>query len=134
MTLALDTSVLVRILANQPQPLASQVIEDVARRISAGDTMYVSNLVASEAYYAMQHHYGVDKRTILQSFKFISEQVGFLFTEEAKKVLSIERIERSNPGFVDMLIHGESERCGMPVISCEKSFRRLSGAIVVPMP
>ena len=68
MTLALDTSVLVRILANQPQPLASQVIEDVARRISAGDTMYVSNLVASEAYYAMQHHYGVDKRTILQSF------------------------------------------------------------------
>ena len=134
MTLALDTSVIVRILANQPQPLASQVIEDVARRISAGDTMYVSNLVASEAYYAMQHHYGVDKRTILQSFKLMSEQVGFLFTEEVKRVLSIEGLEHANPGFVDRLIHGEGERCNMPVISCEKSFRRLPDTIIIPTP
>ena len=33
MKYALDTSVLVRILVNMPQPLASEVIADVARRI-----------------------------------------------------------------------------------------------------
>lgn len=74
MTLALDTSVLVRILSNSPQPLAADVISTVADRIANGDEMYVSDLVLSEAYYAMQHHYGVDKRTVLQSLKFMSEQ------------------------------------------------------------
>ena len=54
MKYALDTSVLVRILVNMPQPLASEVIADVARRIAAGDTMVVPNLVLSEAYYAVQ--------------------------------------------------------------------------------
>ena len=132
MTYALDTSVLVRILANRPQPLASDVIADVAARIADGNEMYVSNLVASEAYYAMQHHYGVDKRTVLQSLKSMSEQSGFIFASEAKSVLAIDGLEHMNPGFVDRLIHGESERQGMSVLSCEKSFRHLINAEVIP--
>ena len=56
MKYALDTSVLVRILVNRPQPLASDVIDEVSRRIAEGDTMAVPNLVLSEAYYAVQHH------------------------------------------------------------------------------
>ena len=98
MTYALDTFVLVRILANRPQPLASDVIADVAARIADGDAMYVSNLVASEA----------------------------------KSVLALDGLEHMNPGFVDRLIHGESERQGMPVLSCEKSFRHLINAEVIP--
>ena len=132
MTLALDTSVLVRILSNIPQPLAADVISTVADRIANGDEMYVSDLVLSEAYYAMQHHYGVDKRTVLQSLKFMSEQKGFFFTTEAKAVLSINGLEHMNPGLVDRLIHAEGERQGMPVLSCEKSFRRLANAEVIP--
>ena len=57
MKYALDTSVLVRILVNRPQPLAAEVIREVASRIADGDVMLVSNLVLSEAYYAVQHHY-----------------------------------------------------------------------------
>ena len=132
MTYALDTSVLVRILANRPQPLASDVIADVAARIADGDVMYVSNLVAPEAYYAMQHHYGVDKRTVLQSLKSMSEQPGFIFASEAKFILSLDGLEHMNPGFVDRLIHGESERQGMFVLSCEKSFRHFMNAEVIP--
>ena len=89
MKYALDTSVLVRILVNMPQPLASEVIADVARRIAAGDTIVVSNLVLSEAYYALQHHYGVDKETVLRSFRILSLQSGFKFSDEAKTVLAI---------------------------------------------
>ena len=132
MTYALDTSVLVRILSNSPQPLATDVVANVAGRIADGDLMYVSNLVASESYYAMQHHYGVDKRTVLQALKFMSAQPGFLFAPEARSVLSIDGLEQMNPGFVDRLIHGESEQKGMVVLSCEKSFRRLSNAEVIP--
>ena len=47
MKYALDTSVLVRILVNMPQPLASEVIADVARRIAVGDTMVVPSSFGS---------------------------------------------------------------------------------------
>lgn len=45
MRYALDTSVLVRILANKPQPLAGEVIASVARRIADGDTMVVPDII-----------------------------------------------------------------------------------------
>ena len=76
MKTALDTSVLVRILANKPQPLATNVIANVARRIANGEIMVISDLVLSEAYYAMQHHYGVDKHTVLASLLVLSEEPG----------------------------------------------------------
>ena len=132
MTWALDTSVLVRILSNSPQPLATEVIWTVADRIANGDTMFISNLVASEAYYAMQHHYGVDKGTVLRSLRFISEQPGFRFDDEAKSALSIDGLDHANLGFVDRLIHGESESKGFTLLSCEKSFRRLANTEVIP--
>ena len=47
-----------------------------------------------------------------------------------ESIASAERV--SGVGFVDRLIHGESEQKGMVVLSCEKSFRRLSNAEVIP--
>ena len=131
MKTALDTSVLVRILANKPQPLATNVIANVARRIASGDTMVVSNLVLSEAYYAMQHHYGVDKKTVLASLLVLSEEPGFEFSALAKGVLATEGIDHINPGFVDRLICGESAERGIGVLSCEKAFKRMPNAEVV---
>lgn len=132
MKYALDTSVLVRILANKPQPLVGYVIASVARRIANGDTMVVPDIILPEAYYAMQHHYGVDKGTIINSFRFLSLQSGFEFSEEAKNVLSLEGLEHANPGFVDRLICAGQQRNGISVLSCEKSFRRLPNAEVIP--
>ena len=94
--------------------------------------MVVPDIVLSEAYYAMQHHYGVDKGTVLRSLRFISLQAGFEFSEEAKSVLALDGLERANPGFVDRLIHAEQQREGIPVLSCEKSFRRLPNTEVIP--
>ncbi len=132
MKYALDTSVLVRILVNRPQPLASDVIDEVSRRIADGDTMVVPNLVLSEAYYAVQHHYGVDKETVLRSFRILSVNAGFEFSEEAKAVLSIEGLDHAKPGFVDRLICAEQQRVGVSVLSCEKGFRRMPNAEVIP--
>ncbi len=132
MKYALDTSVLVRILSNRPQPLAGEVIRLVAARIGGGDTMAVSNLVLSEAYYAMQHHYGVDKETVLKALRIISLQPGFEFSPEAQEALAVENLAHANPGFVDRLICGEQERRGIKVLSCEKSFRRLPNAETIP--
>ena len=132
MKVALDTSVLVRILTNKPQPLAAEVISIVERRIANGDTMLVSNLVLSEAYYAVQHHYGVDKKSALFALRFLSVQSGFEFSELARHVLCTDGLDPMNPGFVDRLICGEQEELGITVLSCEKSFARLPNAEVMP--
>ena len=132
MTSALDTSVLVRILVGSPQPLASQVVFEIERRRRAGDVIRVSNLVLSEAYYAVQYHYGVSKASVLNALRILSTQKGFEFTPEAVTALSLPGIERASPGFVDRLIHGEQHRQGIHVLSCEKKFRKLPDAEILP--
>lgn len=132
MKVAIDTSVLVRILTNKPQPLAAEVISIIDKRISNGDTMVVSNLVLSEAYYAVQHHYGVDKKSALLALRFLSVQSGFEFSALAQHVLCADGLDHMNPGFVDRLICGEQEELGITVLSCEKSFARMPNAEVIP--
>lgn len=132
MIYALDTSVLVRILSNAPLPLAADVIMDIWHRRKNGDEFIVSNLVLSEAYYAMQQHYGVDKKTVLNALRILSEQPGFLFSQEAKSALALENIDRASPGFVDRLIHGEQHSKGLKVLSGEKSFRKLPDTEILP--
>ncbi len=132
MTYALDTSVLVRILSGQPQPLAADVIRAVYERQQDGDVFRVSNLVLSEAYYALQHHYGVEKKAVLTALRVLSETRGFSFSSEAKSALALPNLDRASPGFVDRLIHGEQHAEGIAVFSCEKSFRKLPDAVVIP--
>jgi len=104
----------------------------ISRRQEAGDVFRVSNLVLSEAYYAMQQHYGVDKKTVLNALRVLSEQRGFEFSSEARAALCLPNIDHASPGFVDRLIHGEQHAQGVTVLSCEKSFRKLPDAIVLP--
>ena len=132
MRYALDTSVLVRILTCRPQPLAADVVIAIEKKRRAGDSFVVSNLVLSETYYAVQHHYGVDKAMVLKALKVLSGQRGFEFSDEAKSALELPNIAKSSPGFVDRLIHGEQHARGIKVLSCEKDFRKLSGAELVP--
>ena len=94
--------------------------------------MVVSNLVLSEAYYAVQHHYGVDKKSALLALRFLSVQSGFEFSALARNVLCADGLDHMNPGFVDRLICGEQEELGITVLSCEKSFARMPNAEVIP--
>ena len=56
MTFGLDTSVVLRLLTGQPQDLAAKALERYQDGIAAGDDFSVSDLVAAESYYAIQHH------------------------------------------------------------------------------
>ena len=56
----------------------------------------------------------------------------YSFTPEAVATLALPDIERAAPGFVDRLIHGEQHRQGVRVLSCEKKFRKLPDAEIVP--
>ena len=132
MRYALDTSVLVRILTGLPQPLAANVAMALEKKRRAGDSFVVSNLVLSEAYYAVQHHYGVDKAAALEALRVLSLQRGFEFSDEAKGALALPNIAKASPGFVDRLIHGEQVAHGVKVLSCEKDFRKLPDTELLP--
>ena len=132
MRYALDTSVLVRILTGLPQPLAANVAMALEKKRRAGDSFVVSNLVLSEAYYAVHHHYGVDKAAALEALRVLSLQRGFEFSDEAKGALALPNIAKASPGFVDRLIHGEQVARGVKVLSCEKDFRKLPDTELLP--
>ena len=73
MTFGLDTSVVLRLLTGQPQDLAAKTLARYQDGIAAGDDFSVSDLVASESYYAIQHHYGKTKEEALDALKKFCE-------------------------------------------------------------
>ena len=120
-----DTSFLLRILTNHPLPLATDVILAAAERIDQGDVFFISDLVLSEAYYALQASYGVSKPDALRLLRHISQVRGFEVSLAAKEVLAILKLEKASPGFVDRLIHGENSQSSLKTVACEKSFSKL---------
>ena len=132
MKYALDTSVLVRVLVKDPEPLATDVILKLDAMRTEGHVFVISNLVLAEAYYAVCYHYRVDKKIVLEALRRLSQEKGFEFTPEAVATLALENLDRANPGFVNRLIHGEQHSRGIPVLSCEKTFRKLPDAQIVP--
>lgn len=61
MKIGLDTSVVLRLIIGEPAAQAKLAQRRVARALSAGDEILVSDLVAAEAFHALHHHYGIPK-------------------------------------------------------------------------
>ena len=131
MTFGLDTSVVLRLLTGQPQDLAAKALERYQDGIAAGDDFSVSDLVAAESYYAIQHHYGKSKEEALDALRSFSSGDGISFSQNFKAAINTPNIHKASPGFVDrMLVSGYGET-GQITLSCEKSFRRLPDTEVI---
>ena len=131
MTYGLDTSVVLRILTNQPLRLATNAIVRVHRMQLAGDRFLISDLVLSEAYFALQDYYGVPKERCLAALKALADNPGFEVSDAAHEALSAPNLAKANPGFVDRMIYGEYFGQGYKTFSCEKSFGKLPLAEVI---
>jgi len=125
MTYGLDTSVVLRLLTNQPLKLATNAIVKVHRMQQAGDVFFISDLVLSETYFALQDYYGVTKENCLAALKGLCEHSGFAVSDEAREALATPNLAKASPGFVDRMIHGDYLARGYKTFSCEKSFTRL---------
>ena len=86
MTFGLDTSVVLRLLTGQPQELAARALARYQKGIANGDSFCVSDIVASETYYAIQHHYGKTKEEALSALKGFSSGEGISFSHEFRRV------------------------------------------------
>ena len=131
MTHGLDTSVVVRIISGLPEGTARKVGERIAAEIADGDDFAVSALVLSETYFALQHHYAFTKEEALESLLAFSRTDGIRVAESIRSILESPNLDKAKPGFVDRMIVGEYANAGNDTYSCEKSFRRLDGTVVI---
>ena len=136
MTHGLDTSVVVRIISGLPEGAAENVGERIAAEIAEGNDFAVSALVTlllpQSVKGALQHHYAFTKEEALQSLLAFSRTDGIRVAGSIRATLASPNLAKANPGFVDRMIVGEYATTGSDTYSCEKSFRRLAGTVVIP--
>lgn len=131
MTFGMDTSFLLRLLTGQPKELAEKALSRYLEAVGRGDSFSVSDTVVTEAYYALQHHYGKSKEEAIEALKGVSEDDSIAFSAGFESVISLPNLAKASPGFLDRVLAADYRSRGQITISCEKSFRRLPDAEVV---
>ncbi len=130
----LDTSVLMRLLTGQPEPLAEVARDYLAEVEESGVVVFVSNLVVSEAYFACQHHYRMAKSEIFQGLLNLLSLPTFVVQPGLIDLLSVAGLATAKPGFLDRLIHAEYTTNGLPLVTFEKAATKLSRSLVLSAP
>ena len=131
MTFGMDTSYLLRLLTGQPRELAERALARYQEAVGQGDSFFVSDTVVTEAYYALQHHYGKSKDEALVALKGISEDDSIAFSAGFESVISLPNLAKASPGFLDRVLAADYRSRGQITLSCEKSFRRLPDVEIV---
>ena len=125
MTYGLDTSVVIRLLMNEPPELVEKTAAFIESALADGHNFFVSDLVISEAYYVLQKHYGKTKELAISDLKAIASASGFSVSPEALAALNTPNAWKANPGMVDRMIANGYAAKGYVTISCERSFSKL---------
>ena len=128
---AIDTSVIVRLLTNSPEDQARRALDELTGKLASGASVFVSDLVVSETYFALQHHYQMPKEEALALLSEFLADSGVTPTGAAATVLTVPRLATTKPGFVDRLIHAEAIRFAEEFLTFEKAARRLKHARVL---
>jgi predicted nucleic-acid-binding protein len=133
MKVGLDTSMVLRLLIGEPERQAERAWQSIVEARSAGDEAVVSDLVVSETYFALQHHYAVPKAEALGQLNALFDSGDISSAGCAAKVLKTPNLAAAKPGFVDRMIHGgyvvqEVDR----ILTFEKAAGKLPRTRVLP--
>lgn len=131
--IGLDTSVVLRLLVGEPSDQAHAAVRFITEAASAGRQVTVSDLVVTEAYFALQAHYGVPKHEAAQSLAdllssqlILSESKGCAFAALRASLASSGKL-----GFVDRLIHAQYVQDEACLATFEHAAKRLAHTIVL---
>lgn len=125
MKAGLGTSVVLRLLIGEPRPQAEAAWRALVEIREAGGATVVSDLVVSETYFALQHHYAVPKEQALRCLKALFDSGDLVASGSAARVLAIPRLASAKPGFVDRMIHAAYAGTLDQVLTFEKAARTL---------
>ena len=125
MAIALDTSVVVRLLVGLPKAQAEAARRRLERALDDGEAVLVADIVLAEAYFALQHHYDVPKdeaRDLLH--RFARSGVVSVDPPQAIRALRPSR----GAGVVDRLILERYRSLGAITLTFERKQAALEGA------
>lgn len=129
MSAGLDTSVVVRLLVGEPKPQAAVARNFLERRSAAGEgPSRVSDLVVSEVFFALVHHYRVPAAEAVGAMNALFEDERVAPSPLARVVLAIPGVATGRPGLADRLIHGQYSDEGASLVTFDKAAGRRPGA------
>lgn len=129
--LSLDTSVLLRLLVQEPIPLFHLAAQFVEEQLDSKIPVHVSDLALAEAYFALQSFYHLPKADALMAITSFIKTSGIAITPVARVVLALPNLATVKPGFVDRLIHGMSHAEDRVLVTFEKAARKLPDTVVL---
>ncbi len=121
----LDTSVVLRLLVGTPTAQAKRAEAELDQIRSAGNRAAVSDLVVAEAYFALQHHYGVPKQVALDTLEQFLKSPEIAPLGESFDILQQANLGKAKPGFVYRVIHAEYSRKTRSMLTFEKAATKL---------
>ncbi len=126
----LDTSVVLRLLLGEPIAQAERAVAELNKMRGRGKRGAVSDLVISEAYFALQYHYDVPKQLALDKLREFLESPEIVPLGEALAILQQEHLAKAKPGFVDRMIHADYLRKTSTMVTFEKASAKLSSVLI----
>jgi predicted nucleic-acid-binding protein len=126
-----DTSVVMRFLMAMPILQFRSASRYLISKRAAGGHAKVSDLVLVEAYFALQHFYGLHKAEALAALAGFSQLPGIAVSDHALSVLRQPKLASSKPGFADRLIHGCAQAADQTLVTFEKAASKLPGTLVL---
>jgi predicted nucleic-acid-binding protein len=131
---SLDTSFVLRILTESPDSQLPAALSFYEAQRQAGNPLFISDLVLSECYYALQFHFGFTKADALAALKALTTESPVTITPSAKLVFSLPNLSQTKPGFIDRLIHGAAREEKHTLVTFEKAAKKLPGTFVLGSP
>ena len=127
MSLGLDTSVALRLLTGTPAEQAEHARVLVA---TSPEPVVISDLVVSEVYFALRHHYAVSHRDAVRAMRALLDDARVRSSGVARAVLAVDA---SSPrllktGLMDRLILADYYREGAELVTFDQELARLPGA------
>ncbi len=128
---SLDTSIVLRLLIQQPAPLYDCAALFVEEKLAANEVVSISDHVLTEAYFALQSFYQISKADALLMLSSLHKEAGLQISNIAQEVFAIPQLASAKPGFVDRLIHGTVHASGQTLVTFEKAAKKLPRTVVL---
>lgn len=111
---------------SNPPLQAERALFEFTARLASGARVFVSDLVISEAYFSLQHHYRLPKAEALRVLAGFLSDSGVSATGASPSVLATPRLATAKPGFMDRLIHAQALGVAEELLTFEIAAHRLS--------
>ena len=120
----IDTSVFLRLLTGKPAATFKRCSDALTSLVAdQGAEIYVSSQVIGEAYFAVQHHYGVSKADARSGLLDLLRS-GLVAPLNGQDVIAVLRAS-GGPGLMDRLIADEYMRVGLDVLTLDRKMATL---------